>query len=234
MLGWLVWIGVVQAQTPPEGWVDLQKRVPNARLDIRYHTADNFTGAPLPGYGQPGAWLAAGPAASLAQVQTSLEEQGLGLIIYDAYRPLRGTRAMVAWATRTNQVHLLDGGYIARRSNHNRGNTVDVSLVRLVGGVELDMGTAWDTLSPASHTKNATGQASANREILVRAMAAHGWKNYHREWWHFTHTSSPPGTHRDVPYGCFEPKEGSFVPPPGWDAPGYEPSMDWPDAPCVP
>ena len=76
---------------PPAGWVDLQQHIPEIRCDIRYHTANNFTGAPLPGYGVPGAWLREEPADSLATVQKALNEQGLGLLVYDAYRPLRGS-----------------------------------------------------------------------------------------------------------------------------------------------
>lgn len=211
----------VHQRPPPEGWVDLRTAVPGARFDVRYHTADNFTEAPLPGYGVPGAWLQKAPAEALARVQARLEKKGLGLLIYDAYRPLRGTLGMVAWAKRTDQVHLLDGGYIARRSGHNKGHTIDLSVVDLATGQEIDMGTPWDTLSEASHTKNATGEALANRMILRDAMHVEGFRNYWREWWHFSFAMEGKLPHRDVPYACFEPAEGQWKAPAGWEAPGY-------------
>jgi len=211
-----------------DGWVDLRLALKGARFDIRYHTADNFTGAPLPGYGAPGAWLQREPAEALSAVQASLETDGLGLLVFDAYRPLRGTLAMVAWAERTDQVHLLDDGYIARRSGHNKGHTIDLTLVDLSSGEPLDMDTPWDTLSEASHTRNATGEALANRLRLKAAMEAFGWKNYHKEWWHYSFTMEGKQEHRDRPYGCFERFEGAWVAPDGWNRPGYEMPAQWP------
>ena len=201
---------------PPDGWVDLTAVIPSLALDIRYHTVDNFTGAPLPGYAVPGAWLQQAPAEALAAVQADLAPTGLGLLVYDAYRPLRGTLGMVAWAKRTDQVHLLDDGYIARRSGHNKGNTVDLTLVDLATGRAIDMGTPWDTLDERSHTRNATGPALDNRMKLVAAMRAHGWRNYSKEWWHFTFAMEGDLRHRDVPYACFEAEEGAWQAPAGW------------------
>jgi D-alanyl-D-alanine dipeptidase len=206
---------------PPEGWVDLTEHIPGLRVDIRYHTANNFTGAPLPGYGHPGAWLQRAPADALRQVHATLASQGYGLLVYDAYRPLRGTLAMVAWAHRTGQAHLLDDGYIARRSGHNKGNTVDLSVFTLDSGLEIDMGTPWDTLTEQSHTTKASGAALANRMILRDAMHAHGWRNYWKEWWHFTFEMTGDLRHRDVPYACWEPAEGDWRAPEGWSGPGY-------------
>lgn len=217
---------------PPDGWVDLRDVVPGIRLDIRYHTTDNFTGAPLPGYGAPGAWLLAKPAQALAAVQAELKPSGLGLLVHDAYRPLRGTLGMVAWARRTDQVALLDDGYIARRSNHNRGNTVDLTLVDLTTGTPLDMGTPWDTLSEASHTRNATGEVLQRRVLLQTAMERHGFKNYWKEWWHYRFVADDTPPHRDVPYSCFEPDEGAWVAPDGWETPSYTPPSSWPTTPC--
>jgi len=212
---------------PPEGWVDLRTVLPEARFDVRYHTPDNFTGAPLPGYGVPGAWLREEAAQALARVQAKMKEQGRSLLIYDAYRPLRGTLGMVAWAKRTDQVHLLDGGYIARRSGHNRGQTLDLSVFDVATGEELDMGTAWDTLSEESHTRRATGEAYDNRMFLREAMHAEGFRNYWREWWHYTWGDDKGLPHRDVPYACFEVDEGAWSAPGGWDEPGYDMPTTW-------
>jgi D-alanyl-D-alanine dipeptidase len=217
---------------PPDGWVDLAEHVPGIVLDIRYHTADNFTGAPLPGYGVPGAWMLQGAADALKAVQHDLQAKGLGLIVYDAYRPLRGTKGMVAWAERTDQVHLLDNGYVARRSQHNKGTTIDLSVIDAATGEPLDMGTPWDTLSEASHTTKATGEALNNRLLLREVMHAHGYKNYWKEWWHYTWKSEAEHPHRDVPYSCFEPDEGAWVPPEGWNQPGFVMPAAFEPQPC--
>lgn len=227
----LAWLGAVSFAQPPDGWVDLA-RIPGVVLDVRYHTADNFTGAQLPGYGAPGAWLRAAPAEALERVHQRLAADGKAIKVYDAYRPLRGTLAMVAWAERTGNEALLDQGYIARRSGHNRGHTVDVSVVDAATGVELDMGTPWDTLTSASHTRAATGDALAHRLLLKDAMEAEGWKAYWKEWWHFTYPKEGDPPARDVPYACFEPDEGTWTAPTGWNRPGWIPAASPPPAPC--
>ncbi|MCB9743979.1 MAG: hypothetical protein H6741_28250 [Alphaproteobacteria bacterium] len=220
-----------QRSAPPEGFVDLTARIPSIHIDVAYHRSDNFTGAPLPGYGVPGAWMLEEAGEALARVQDALAPEGLGLLVYDAYRPLRGTLGMVAWAQRTDQVHLLDNGYIARRSGHNHGHTIDLTLAKLGSGEALDMGTPWDTLTKASHTRNATGQALENRLKLKDAMEAQGFKNYSKEWWHFS--MKLEGTRgRDVPYACFEAPEGAWEAPEGWEQPGYEMPQSWSPRAC--
>ncbi len=203
-----------EPRLPPEGFVDLAVVAPTISLEIRYATANNFTGAVLPGYAAPGAWLRTGPAHALAAAQLALAPKGLGLRVYDAYRPLRATLAMVDWATRTGQTHLLDQGYIARRSNHNRGTTVDLTLITLATGEPLDMGTPWDTLNERAHTANATGAVAEHRRWLVEVLRANGFVNYHKEWWHFTWHPDDRPPPRDVPYGAEEPNETPALAPP--------------------
>ena len=190
-----------------DDWIDLQT-IPGIRFDIRYAGSENFTAAPLPGYGVPGAWLLGPAAESLRRVQRDLESQGLGVLVYDAYRPRRATLAMVDWARRTGQYHLVEEGYIASTSSHNRGNALDLTLVDMASGSPLDMGTPWDSFWEASHTANAAGRALENRQRLVEVMHRHGWKNYAKEWWHFNFTmrGSPL---RDRPYSCHEQPEGA-------------------------
>jgi D-alanyl-D-alanine dipeptidase len=171
-----------------------------------YASADNFTGAPLPGYAAAGAWLLAAPAAALARAQADLARDGLALRIFDAYRPRRASEAMLAWASRTGRSALVDAGYIARRSGHNHGHTVDLGLARAGTCAPLDMGSEWDTLDERSHTARAAGPARTHRRRLQRAMQAAGFRPYAREWWHFTYPLA--GTRpRDVPYGPAEPDE---------------------------
>jgi zinc D-Ala-D-Ala dipeptidase len=219
---------------PPDGFVDLAAHVPGLRLAIGYATPDNFVGSVLPGYGAANAWLRTAPADGLRCAQEKLAPQGFGLQVRDGYRPLRATRAMVAWAHRTGQVHLLDDGYVSRYSGHNRGNTVDLELVRLADGAAVDHGTPWDTLSEASHTRNATGEALANRLVLKAAMEACGYRNYWKEWWHYTFAEAGEKElpHRDVPYACAEPAEGAWTDPKDWKTPGYVPPPPPPPARC--
>jgi D-alanyl-D-alanine dipeptidase len=184
-----------------ERLVDVQSVDPTVRVDIRYATADNFTGRPLPGYERAAALLRPDAARALGRVQARLRADGLGLKVFDGYRPIRATQAMVNWATRSGNEWVLEQGYVARQSGHNRGATVDLTLVRLATGEEVEMGTPYDTFSEAAHTANATGEVRANRQRLVSAMAAEGFANYDKEWWHFR----LPGEHSalDVPIACF-------------------------------
>lgn len=184
---------------PPPGLVDLRAVLPGACFDIRYHTADNFTGAPLPGYGAPGAWLRERPAQALARAQAALGRDGLTLLVYDAYRPARASLAMVAWAERSGQRRLVDDGYIARRSGHNRGDTVDLTLAGAGTCAPLDMGTPWDHLGPESHPRSAAGEPLHNRLRLRRTMRSVGFFPYDKEWWHFTFRD-PGAIPLDIPY----------------------------------
>lgn len=167
--------------------VDVRSFDPSIGVELRYATSNNFTGAVLPGYGAERALLRRDPARALARVQARLRTGGLGLRIWDAYRPVRATQAMVAWAERVGRTDLLDQEYIARRSRHNLGVAVDLTLVDLVTGTPLDMGTAFDTFTEAAHTQSAEGRVLGSRQLLVKAMEAEGFQNYENEWWHFSY-----------------------------------------------
>ena len=181
------------------GLVDVRAGSPQVRIDMRYATERNFTGRRLPGYCEQRALLLRRPARALRRVERALSERGLGLLVLDAYRPARATRAMVRWARREGREDLLDG-YIARRSRHNLGAAVDLTLVEAGSGDPLSMGTAYDSFSTRSHTRNAKGRALENRLRLKRAMEREGFENYRREWWHY---DFPGGKRRlDLPIGC--------------------------------
>jgi zinc D-Ala-D-Ala dipeptidase len=167
--------------------VDVRSRDSTIRVDVRYASSNNFTGEPLPGYEAPRALLRREAADALARVQARLRPQGLGLLVYDGYRPVRATRAMVDWATRSGRTDLLKQGYIARRSRHNLGLAVDLTLVELGTGAPLDLGTPFDTFAESAHTANAEGEVLRNRRMLVRAMRSEGFSNYDQEWWHFSY-----------------------------------------------
>ena len=167
--------------------VDVRSMDSTIQVDARYAASNNFTGAPLPGYEAPRALLRREAARALVRVQARLRTGDLGLLIYDGYRPVRATLAMVKWAEQTGRRDLLDQGYIARRSRHNLGLAVDLTLIDPQSGTILDMGTPFDTFSDAAHTANASGRVLRYRQILVRAMESEGFKNYEKEWWHFSY-----------------------------------------------
>jgi D-alanyl-D-alanine dipeptidase len=185
----------------PGTLVNVQSVDRTIRTDVRYATANNFTGAVLPGYERPLAMMRPEAARALARVHQSLRARGLGLKVFDGYRPVRATLGMVDWAERTDNEWVLDQGYVARQSGHNRGGTVDLTLVHLADGREVDMGTPYDTFNEAAHTANATGRVAENRRMLVDAMRAEGFSNYQKEWWHFSFTGTYPPL--DVPLRCF-------------------------------
>lgn len=166
---------------------DVRELDPSILVELRYATSDNFTGASLPGYEGNRAYLRREAAAALAAVNRELSADGLLLKVFDAYRPVRATNAMVAWAHRTGRMDLFRDGYIASRSRHNVGVAVDLTLVDRASGDELEMGTAYDTFTEAAHTANASGLAARNRQKLVEAMTRAGFVNYPREWWHFSY-----------------------------------------------
>lgn len=167
--------------------VDVRTVDSTIQVDPRYATGNNFTGERLPGYEAPRVLLRREVAAALGRVQARLRSGGLGLRVFDGYRPVRATLAMVDWAERTGRRELVDSGYIARRSRHNLGVAVDLTMVNQVSGTEVPMGTPFDTFAPEAHTANAEGRIQRYRQILVRAMESEGFHNYEKEWWHFSH-----------------------------------------------
>jgi D-alanyl-D-alanine dipeptidase len=171
--------------------IDIRLIEPTIMVDPKYATPDNFTGAPLPGYEAKRALLRREAGFALARVQKRARFEGFALKVFDAYRPVRATLAMVDWTERTGQRHLLRDGYIASRSWHNLGLAVDLTLIG-GDGQELDMGTPFDTFSSAAHTANASGEVAANRRLLVRLMEAEGFTKYEKEWWHFSYSVPNP------------------------------------------
>ncbi len=184
---------------PPAGLVDLRQEIPDVRLSIGYASADNFTGAPLPGYEIAAAWLHPRPAAALVALDRELAPLGLGLLVFDAYRPRRASAAMVAWARRTGREDLLRDGFIAARSLHNRGLAIDLSLCDRKTGRLIDMGGAWDSFGPEAAADAARGPAGVHRRDLRARMIAHGFRPHDGEWWHFSWTERD-AAELDVPY----------------------------------
>ena len=193
--------GGFRAQLDRAGMADLRDHAPELAVDLRYATDQNFTGERLPGYCVAEPFLRRRAARALGRAQRRLREDGLGLIVLDAYRPARASRAMVRWAKRTGREHLLNG-WIAARSNHNRGAAVDVTLVRLESGRRLTMGTEYDAFTSKSATTAVGGKALRNRLRLKRALEAEGFRNYRREWWHYDFPAELGAPRLDVALGC--------------------------------
>ena len=181
------------------GLLDVHRFGPGILLDIGSAGSDNITGRRLPGYCREWALMLEPAARDLGRVQRYLRRRNRGLLILDAYRPARATRALVRWAERTGRGHLV-GTYIARRSRHNLGSAVDLMLVRASDGKRLRMG-RYDALGPGAHTLDATGRVLRNRLALKSAMERYGFTNYWREWWHFEHRVTGM-TYLDLPLGC--------------------------------
>jgi D-alanyl-D-alanine dipeptidase len=193
----------------------LRLHAPSVVEDLRYAGSDNFVGAPIDGYGAATCFLTPRAAEALAAVAADLASDGLGLRGVDCYRPQRAVDHFVRWARdtadqRTKAAHyprvpkqeLFVRGYIARRSSHSRGSTVDLTLIRLPRGTPLDMGTPFDLFDERSHAASdaVPPEARANRRRLRTAMERRGFAPYAEEWWHFTLADEPfPERSFDVP-----------------------------------
>jgi len=168
------------AQNHENELVDLAQFISDLRLDIRYATSANVLGTAL--YVKPVAYLRRPAAEALRAVQTALQPHGLGLLVFDAYRPYRITVRMYE--------QIQDEDFAAppwRGSRHNRGCSVDVALVELASGKPLPMPTDFDALTPAAHTgyANLPTEVLRNRTTLIQTMTSHGFVSYPGEWWHF-------------------------------------------------
>lgn len=165
---------------PGVALVDLRKRLTEARFDIRYATPENFMHRTL--YPKAEAWLRLPAALALAGAGEELRGRGLGLIVFDAYRPYRVTKEM--WDAIHDERFVADP---AKGSRHNRGCAVDVSLYELSTGRELEMPTPYDDFTPraAQSSSDVPLEAARNRETLREVMERHGFQPLPSEWWHY-------------------------------------------------
>lgn len=200
------------------GFVDAARVVPGLQLDIRYYGTHNFVGRRIDGYEAPRCLLTREAAAALGAVQRDLALLGLGLKLFDCYRPARAVAHFVRWAKaprgpadqaqkaefypEVDKRHLFRDGYIAARSGHSRGSTLDLTLVGLASGRELEMGSPYDFFGPRSWPadRSVPLRAQANRRLLAAVMQRRGFRPYDKEWWHFTLADEPfPDRYFDFP-----------------------------------
>ena len=205
------------AKDIPDNFIELKMYIPSINLDIRYFTTDNFVGARIDGYKNPKALLSVQAANALRDVQSELAVFGLGLKIYDAYRPQQAVDHFIRWAKDPDDIKmklnyypeldkesLFKEGYLIDRSSHSRGSAVDITIVSLhkTDPKELDMGTDWDFFGPDSWPQSftVTPQQRANRMFLSHMMRKHGFRPHEKEWWHFTLENEPyPDQYFDTP-----------------------------------
>jgi D-alanyl-D-alanine dipeptidase len=204
-------VAAVMAVTPPDGFVDVADALDGVVVDARYAGPENFLGVPVEGYKAQKAVLSAEAVSKLKLVQAELAAEGLGLKVFDAYRPQRAVDHFMRWIEDDTDVkakqtyypdleknELVPKGYIAEKSGHSRGSTIDLTIIYLESGEELDMGSPWDFFSPISHafTDLVSEKARANRMILRNLMVKHDFEPYEAEWWHFTLKNEPyPNTY---------------------------------------
>lgn len=193
-------------QTRPEAFVSLQNVIPNLIIELRYFSSNNFIGRPIDGYEANVVYMTEPAAMALKAVQEDLASKGLGLKVFDAYRPQRAVDNFIRWAAdgsdvamkqqyypSLNKDELFPQGYIAERSGHSRGSTVDLTLVRLEDSQELDMGSPYDFFDAVSWPSDTSvnAQQHANRMTLREVMLKHGFRPLDTEWWHFTLEGEP-------------------------------------------
>jgi D-alanyl-D-alanine dipeptidase len=185
----------------PDEFCYLDSILPDVVYDVRYFGSDNFVGERIDGYKAERIILTRDAAVALSGAQKDLAPFGLGLKIFDGYRPQDAVLHFVRWAedlndTRMKQKYypgvqkknLFRDGYIAEKSSHSRGSTVDLTLIDLKSGQELDMGTGFDFFGSDSwpENKDMSVQMRSNRALLREVMVRNGFKPLKEEWWHFT------------------------------------------------
>ncbi|MDO7173770.1 M15 family metallopeptidase [Mariniflexile sp. AS56] len=199
----------------PDGFVYVKSIIPDLDVELRYHTKNNFVGKRIIGYQSNKLILTKQSALALKEVQTALLAKNLCLKVYDGYRPQRAVNHFITWANNLNdtinkhafypdvdKLNLFKEDYIAARSGHSKGSTVDVTIIDGNTNKPLDMGSDYDFFGEASwvNYQHITNIQKANRQLLQKVMLACGFKNYPKEWWHFTLRDEPfPNTYFDFP-----------------------------------
>ncbi|MFB9661238.1 D-Ala-D-Ala dipeptidase VanX [Glycomyces mayteni] len=198
-----------------DGFAYIDEALPGVRWDAKYAGPDNFTGRPVEGYLSPRVVGTVELCAALERVQGKAESRGFGLLVWDAYRPQRAVDAFLRWAGEPEdgaakarhypniaRTEMVGRGYVAPRSGHSRGSTVDLTFVDLETGVPVPMGGDHDLMDPVSHhgAEGVPEAAAANRRALRSVMESCGFGAYPWEWWHYTLRDEPyPDTYFDFP-----------------------------------
>lgn len=199
----------------PSGFVVLADYIPSIIQEIRYHSTYNFVGERVDGYEEPVALLTIEAARALKAVAGEMSALGYRLKVFDAYRPVSAVQHFKLWGIEDldlrmkpffypdlSKAELFEKGYIAERSSHSRGSAVDLTLLDMQSGKEVDMGSPFDLFSEISHpdSKGVTKEQYENRMFLQKAMLRHGFQPLSCEWWHFSLKDEPyPDTYFEFP-----------------------------------
>ena len=185
-------------------FAEISSVINDAAFDIRYYSANNFTGNRIDGYKAPKAYMTKKALAALAKAAEYLREQGYRLLIWDSYRPQKAVDNFVRWINDPTDIgdktfypdlqksDLLAGNYIMAKSGHTRGSTVDLTIINKDESF-VDMGGTFDLFSEISHPdyQNLTNEQKNNRKILHDAMIKAGFNGIDSEWWHYTLKDEP-------------------------------------------
>ena len=199
----------------PSDFVVLSDVVPGIIQEIRYYSTYNFIGERIDGYEEPYALLTKEAARALKSAANELNVMGYRLKVFDAYRPVSAVKHFILWGIEDQDIRmkqyfypdlqkqeLFAKGYIAKQSSHSRGSTIDLTLLDMATGKELDMGSPFDRFGEVSHPdfRGITQEQYENRMLLRRAMLRGGFEPIDCEWWHFTLIDEPyPDTYFDFP-----------------------------------
>jgi D-alanyl-D-alanine dipeptidase len=196
----------ISSQTLPKGFSYVSEIDATIKKELRYATSNNFIGKPIDGYLKDSLIISTPAAKALKKIQTKLMLSGLSLKIFDAYRPQQAVDYFVRWAKVMNDTlmkqlyypdveksELFTLGFIASKSGHTRGSTVDLSIVDVKTNKEVDMGSSYDFFGEKSHPfyKKITEAQMKNRMLLRTIMIKNGFIPYDNEWWHFTLKDEP-------------------------------------------
>lgn len=196
-------------------FVLLADYIPGIVQEIRYYSSYNFVGERIDGYEAPVAMLTKEAARALKIVAGEMNVKGYRLKIFDAYRPVPAVRHFILWGIEDTDIRmkpyfypdlekqeLFSKGYVAKQSSHSRGSTVDLTLLEMASGKEVDMGSPFDFFGEISHPdyRGITDEQFENRMFLQEAMKRAGFAPIENEWWHFTLEDEPfPDTYFQFP-----------------------------------
>lgn len=199
----------------PEGFVYAKTYISDLEVELRYYSTNNFVGDTIAGYQSNELIITKQTALALKKVQNELAFYNLCLKVYDGYRPQEAVNHFIKWARnlddtlmkqefypKINKNNLFNDGYIASRSGHSRGSTVDLTIIDADTHDPLDMGSPFDFFGEASwiNYQNLSDEQKSNRQFFQDIMLKHGFRNYPKEWWHFTLKNEPfPKTYFDFP-----------------------------------
>jgi zinc D-Ala-D-Ala dipeptidase len=202
-----------KTQDLPDGFVYVKSMIPDIDVELRYYSSNNFVGDTIDGYYANRLILTKEATEKLKLVQDELQKQNLCLKVYDGYRPQRAVNHFIRWAKDLNDTinkskfypdvakkDLFKEEYIASKSGHSRGSTVDLTITNGETGEPLDMGSPYDFFGEESwvNHNDITDEQKNNRQLLQTVMLKHNFRNYPKEWWHFTLRWEPfPKTYFD-------------------------------------